>query len=219
MVDFTDRLAFLLFKTSEVQKQHAERLEQSRVALKDIRNFENELIPRRKQRETLALKIGSTKNAEEVTRMKSELQDLDQSNATFEASLEQLRRTKLHESFQLHFSAQREFAEKSAIIAGYGELLLRGMETDGFGDQYQGHEKTARVKGELGEALEAWSSSHPLIPSPELKHGGSSYLGRADTQCVPRVCCVAEADPLTCLHRAPQELWVDPRQRAFAAAR
>lgn len=183
MVDLTDRLAFLVYQSGEITKQHAERLNQSRQSLKDIRNFEDELVPRRKQRETLAAKLNSQKlNAIDAARIKSELEELEKDNATFESSLEALKRTKLHEAFALHFSAQREFGEKHAVIAGYGELLLRGFETDGFGADYKGHERTARVKGELGEALQAWSPTKPLVAAPELKEGGSSYLGRSDTQ-------------------------------------
>lgn len=182
MVDLTDRLAFLVYQSGEITKLHAERLNQSRQSLKDIRNFENELVPRRKQRETIAAKLASNKNANDAARLKSELEELEKENSTFESSLEALKRTKLHEAFALHFSAQRELGEKQAIIAGYGELLLRGFETDGFGADYKGHERTARVKGELGEALEAWSPTKPLVAAPELKKGGSSYLGRSDTQ-------------------------------------
>lgn len=36
LVDVTDRLGFLVFKTAELQEAHALRLEQSRQALKDI---------------------------------------------------------------------------------------------------------------------------------------------------------------------------------------
>lgn len=39
ITDVTDRLAFLVFKTSEIQEQHAKRVQQSRQALKDIVRF------------------------------------------------------------------------------------------------------------------------------------------------------------------------------------
>lgn len=146
-----------------------------------MRNQENALVPRRRAREALAAKLATDKKGNDTARMQAELDEMDRENATFEQSLDALRRTKLHEAFELHFSAQRELGEKQAIVAGYGALLLQGMETDGYGADYKGHEKTARVKGELGEALAAWSPSHPLIRAPELKQGGSSYLGRADT--------------------------------------
>lgn len=178
----TDRLAFLLYTTGELQKQHAVRLEQSRTSLKDIRNQENTLVPRRRAREQLAARLAADKKGNDTMRMESELETMDKELATFEASLDALRRTKLHEAFSLHFAAQQELGEKQAIIAGYGELLLKGMEGDGYGAEYKGQEKTARVKGELSEALAAWSPSQPRIPAPELKQGGSSYLGRADTQ-------------------------------------
>lgn len=114
--------------------------------------------------------------------MSADLQQLEREDSTFESSLEVLKRTKLHEAFTLHFAAQRELGEKLAVVGGYGELLLQGMETGGVGEQYDGQEKAAKIRAEVVETLNAWSK--PLIPTPELKLDGSSFLGRSETQCV-----------------------------------
>lgn len=113
--------------------------------------------------------------------MQSELDQLDQERETFEASLEALKRTKLHESFSILFAAQREFGEKQAILGAYGELLLQGMDSDGFAAAYKGHERTAAIKVKVNEALSAWSPSKPHIPTPTVELEGSSFLGRSDT--------------------------------------
>lgn len=212
LVDITDRLGFLLFKTAELQEAHALRLEQSRQALKDIvrapslwrtstsrltgspplqRNFENELVPKRQKRHSLAAKLEAFQKAHPtpdkgatsvMAKMSADLQQLEREDATFESSLEVLKRTKLHESFSVHFAAQRELGEKLALVGGYGELLLQGMETGGFGEKYDGQERAAKIRAEVVETLNAWSPAKPLIPTPELKLGGSSFLGRSETQ-------------------------------------
>lgn len=155
------------------------------------RNYENEMVPRRKQRDALAAKLSalqtgskhdSRANVENAARMQSDLDDANRELASFESSLEGLKRTKLNEAFSLWFASQRELGEKQAILASYGELLLAGQDSDGFGNDYKGHERTAQIKAQVGEKLQAWSSSSPLFPTPQLKNDGSSYLGRADTQ-------------------------------------
>lgn len=114
-------------------------------------------------------------------KFQAEVRQLDSDLAPLELTLETLRRTKLSESFQLQFEAQRELGEKLALLASYGQVLTRTLETDGFGDAYTGEEKTARVKAQLGEALESWSPATAYVPLPQVKEDGESYLGRADT--------------------------------------
>ncbi|GAA5832553.1 hypothetical protein JCM11251_001368 [Rhodosporidiobolus azoricus] len=187
IVDVCDRLAFLQFKTAELQLEAAGKLEGSRAVLKDIRNFENDLVPRRRNAASTAAKITSlqkeqkqtAKVQEQIGKLSAELAQLEAENATFEASFDTLKRTKLHEAFSLQFAAQKELAEKTAMVAGYGELLLQGMETDGVGEQYRGKDRTARVKAELEQALARWRPSAP----PTLQdRGGPDYLDRSDTR-------------------------------------
>ncbi|GAA5893531.1 hypothetical protein JCM5296_007482 [Sporobolomyces johnsonii] len=181
ITDVGDRAAFLIYKTSELEQEAAAKIEQSRAPLKDIRNFENDLATRRKNRTILAARIdglkGKKNNADQVQQLTAELAQVDQENATFESSFDTLKRTKLHETFSLQFAAQKELGEKIAIVAGYGELLLQGMETDGIGAEYKGQDRTARVKAELEEALLNWQPRAP----PRLSESGSS-LQRSDTR-------------------------------------
>lgn len=184
--DVSDRLAFLVFKTGELQKQSALACAQARSAMKDIRNFENELVPRRKARDSMSTKLtalqnSSKSNPENAAKLQAELDAANKALADSETQLEQLRRSKLQESWSLWFSAQRELGEKQAIVASYGELLLQGMDSHGYGEQYSGQEKSAQIKAEVSASLARYSPSAPLIPTPQLKSDGSSYLGRADT--------------------------------------
>ncbi|GAA5883718.1 hypothetical protein JCM3774_005793 [Rhodotorula dairenensis] len=193
IVDICDRLAYLAFKSGEVEQDAANKLESSRRLFKDIRNFENDLVPRRRNQHNLATRIATLqkevaaatskksdrKYEDQVAKLQAELQAVAAENATFETSFSVLKRTKLHEAFSLQFEAQKELGEKLALIAGYGELLLQGMETDGTGPDYSGKERTARVKVELEEALQQWSPR----PMPQINETGSSgLLDRSDTR-------------------------------------
>ncbi|GAA6010743.1 hypothetical protein JCM10207_005821 [Rhodosporidiobolus poonsookiae] len=185
LFDICDRIAFLEFKQSEFELDAAAKVEQARILLKDIRNFENDLVPRRRNASNVSTKIAALrkdnnkKNEEQIAKLSAELQQLEQENATFEASFDTLKRSKLHEAFSLKFSAQKELAEKSALVAGYGALLLQGMETDGVGADYKGENRTAQVKAELEAALQAWTPS----PTPKLsENAGSGFLSRSDSR-------------------------------------
>lgn len=112
IVDIGDRLAFLVFKRSELELEAAAKIEQSRSLLKDIvrflllpscpsdvlsvaaaqRNMENGLVPRRRNAVALANKIATLrkenkKNSEEqMNTLSAELSQLENENSTFEAS-------------------------------------------------------------------------------------------------------------------------------------
>ncbi|GAA5994280.1 hypothetical protein JCM11641_006395 [Rhodosporidiobolus odoratus] len=186
VVDICDRIAFIQFKTSELEAEAVAKLEESRAKLKDIRNFENDLVPRRRNAAAISVKIAalrkekpSTKTDDQLSKLTSELSQLEIENATFEASFDTLKRAKLHEAFALQFAAQKELGEKLAIVSGYGELLLQGMETDGIANDYRGQDRTARVKAELEDALNSWTAS----PAPKLKEpSGSGFLNRSDSR-------------------------------------
>ncbi|GAA5971052.1 hypothetical protein JCM8115_006131 [Rhodotorula mucilaginosa] len=195
VVDICDRLAYLAFKSGEVEQAAARKMEESRIVLKDIRNFENDLVPRRRNQHNIATRIATLqkevaaatskksdrKYEDQIVKLQAELQAVAAENLTFETSFSVLKRTKLHEAFSLQFEAQKELGEKLALIAGYGKLLLQGMETDGTGPDYSGKERTARVKAELEEALAKWTPS----PMPQLKahgDGSSALLDRSDTR-------------------------------------
>ncbi|GAA5948969.1 hypothetical protein JCM3765_003972 [Sporobolomyces pararoseus] len=184
IVDIFDRAAFLQYKMSEVEEKAAIRIEEARLLLKDIRNFENDLSIRRKNRATLAAKLQTLKekdtrgkNVDQIQSLQTELTQADSEISTFESSFAALKRQKLHESFSLQFAAQKELGEKLAIISSYGELLIQGMETDGIAEEYKGKQRTAQVKVDLEQALVDWKPS----PPPTLASSASS-LHHSDTR-------------------------------------
>ncbi|GAA5825471.1 hypothetical protein JCM3770_001844 [Rhodotorula araucariae] len=193
VVDTCDRLAWLAFKSSELEQDAAHKVEESRAVLKDIRNMENDLVPRRRNVKQLAARIAALekegaaskkadgKHGEQLAKLRAEHAQLEAETATFEASFAVLKRQKLHEAFTLQFAAQKELGEKLALVAGYGELLLQGMETKGAGDEYTGKDRSAQVKVELEEALASWTPS----PGPKLgeqSQDSASLFTRSDTR-------------------------------------
>ncbi|BGP41147.1 lipid-binding protein [Rhodotorula kratochvilovae] len=193
VVDMCDRLAWLAFKSSELEQDAARKVEESRAVLKDIRNMENDLVPRRRNEKQLAARIATlekeaaaskkadNKHSEQLAKLRAEHAQLEAENATFEASFAVLKRQKLHEAFALQFAAQKELGEKLALVAGYGELLLQGMETQGVGNEYTGKDRSAQVKVELEEALARWTPS----AAPKLQEqakDSASLLSRSDTR-------------------------------------
>ncbi|SGZ26407.1 BQ5605_C024g09908 [Microbotryum silenes-dioicae] len=187
VVDISDRLAYVLLASSELNAAHALRVEQARIPLKELRNHQNnEIVPKRREQENLQRRLAaikdktSARSTEEAARLQADLYAVELELHSKELEAERLKRTQLHATFGLLFEAQKELGEKQAMIAGYGALLLREFES-GFGPHYQGQERTAQIKGELGEALKAWSPDRPLIPLPTLSSGGSRWLGRQET--------------------------------------
>ncbi|SCV70510.1 BQ2448_1904 [Microbotryum intermedium] len=187
VVDISDRLAYLLLASSELHAAHATKVEQARIPLKVLRNHQNnEIVPKRREQESLQRRLDaikdktSAKSSDEAARLQAELYAVELELHSKELEAERLKRKQLNETFGLMFEAQKELGEKQAMIAGYGALFLREFES-GFGAHYQGQERTAQIKGELGEALKAWTPDRPLIPLPTLSSGGSRWLGRQET--------------------------------------
>ncbi|GJN90090.1 hypothetical protein Rhopal_003088-T1 [Rhodotorula paludigena] len=187
--DTCDRLAWTVYCMAELDQEAAKKVEESRVILKDIRNFENDLVPRRRNQQSLATKItalekeigaskkgADVKQSDQLSKLRGELSQLEAENATFEQSFETLKRQKLHEAFSAQFRAQRELGEKMALVAGYGDVLLQGMESEGVGADYRGKDRTAQVKVELESALKNWVPG----PTPRLQQQGG--LDRSDTR-------------------------------------
>lgn len=148
-------------------------------------------MPRRRNQQSLATKItalekeiaaskkgADVKQSDQLSKLRGELSQLEAENATFEQSFETLKRQKLHEAFSAQFRAHRELGEKMALVAGYGDVLLQGMESEGVGAEYRSKDRTAQVKVELESALKNWTPG----PTPRLQQQGG--LDRSDTRYV-----------------------------------
>lgn len=191
-VDF--RMAYLQYVTGELHASHAKAVEQSRVLLKDVRNLETDLLPRRRHRATLAARLQALEASPKpkdrdpatLTALHAELEELEQDLATFEASLAAVRRAKLAESARVRYAAQRELGEKLAIVGRWGELLVDALDgVEGAGEEYRygGRERTAEVRAGVAEAIGGWSAERAYVPRPVLDRVASSGgLSRHDTR-------------------------------------
>lgn len=166
---------------------YAQELEKSRSYLKDVRNFETNLQPQRKQRDSLEKEIdriyssSKTKNEDQsnakVASLKKELDALtapESSLTQAELSALRLRRQKLVEAYTAQFDALQELGEKLAIIAGHGKVLLEGWDVSasaGTTDYVDGG-RTAGVRTSVESALSSWTPAKAHIPKPQIASEG-----------------------------------------------
>ncbi|BGO92452.1 hypothetical protein NBRC10512_000277 [Rhodotorula toruloides] len=193
-----DRAAWCVWKAGECEKECAERIEQARVVLKDIRNFENDLVPRRRAHSALTSKLASTskelsslspssspstrqKLTDSASILESDLATLTAENREYEQSLALLKREKLSQSLVGQFEAMRELGEKLAMVGKWGEALAREMGRE----EEQGMEEiAARVKAGLEEELRRWTKGEvPVLGAgASAKDDTASLLSRSDTK-------------------------------------
>lgn len=122
----------LLCKQTELENQYAERYILYRRAIKSLRDREKELASAREKKQSLQDRIDRLKKSNPKSRklqeLVHELEHLeldDQGNETAE-----FKRFILKESFYLRFNALQEYAEKMAIIAGYGKFITDLLDAD-----------------------------------------------------------------------------------------
>ncbi|KAH9821864.1 Eisosome component PIL1-domain-containing protein [Melampsora americana] len=174
LVDVGDRLAFLIYKTGDLFLDYSKMMEKSRIELKEIRNFENELTKARDRKKFLENQIQKykqdVKNKSEIKeRMKILNQELiltDQELCKLESSLSELKRIKLKSTYSIQFKAMRELGEKFSILAGFGDLLLNEIQEIKLDSVYDGQERTAWIRGTVAESLVTYRA--PLIELPKL---------------------------------------------------
>jgi hypothetical protein len=112
-VDISDRLAFLIYQTGQLELDYSKKSDGLRTCLKDIRTFEEELIPRRKKRESVRQQIqkiegfqpekGSSaakRYSGQVAALKAQLAELEIRDEVYESSAASLKRQKLVDGFK-----------------------------------------------------------------------------------------------------------------------
>ncbi|EGG08402.1 uncharacterized protein MELLADRAFT_116032 [Melampsora larici-populina 98AG31] len=175
LVDVGDRLAFLIYKTGDLFLDYSKMIEKSRIELKEVRNFENELTKSRDRKKSLENQINKYKQdvkpkpevQERIKVLNQELSATDQELSKLEKSLSEIKRIKLKSTYSIQFKAMRELGEKFSILGGYGDLLLNEIqETTNTDSTYDGQERTAWIRGAVAESLVTYRA--PLIELPKL---------------------------------------------------
>ncbi|BGO97431.1 hypothetical protein RTBOTA2_004628 [Rhodotorula toruloides] len=193
-----DRAAWCVWKAGECEKECAERIEAARVLLKDIRNFENDLVPRRRAHSALTSKLASTskelsslspssspstrqKLSDSASKLESDLATLTAENREYEQSLAILKREKLSASLGAQFEALRELGEKLAMAGKWGEALAREM---GRSEEGGMEEVAVRVKAGLEQELRGWTKGEvPALNGGNVARDEAvSLLSRSDTR-------------------------------------
>ncbi|AEO53867.1 hypothetical protein MYCTH_2313564 [Thermothelomyces thermophilus ATCC 42464] len=127
--DISDKIGVLLSELGEQEEAYAARLDESRAALKVVRDTERSVQPSRDGKHRVAdeihrLKAREPQSARLVT-LEQELVRAEAENLVAEAQLGNVTRQKLKEAYTLDFLATIERAEKQAILARHGLRLLQ----------------------------------------------------------------------------------------------
>ncbi|GAN01336.1 hypothetical protein MAM1_0006d00769 [Mucor ambiguus] len=119
-------LALLLDKQVELEKQYTERYKLYRRAIKSMREKEVELADLREKKQSIQDRINhlskSNSNSKKIPELQKELEQLQTSAKETEAH--EYKRFIMREAFYLRFNALQEYAEKTAIVAGYGKYIV-----------------------------------------------------------------------------------------------
>ncbi|KAL7335252.1 lipid-binding protein [Mucor circinelloides] len=124
--DVGSTLALLLDKQVELEKQYTERYKLYRRAIKSMREKEVELADLREKKQSIQERINhlskSNSNSKKIPELQKELDQLQTSSK--EAEAHEYKRFIMKEAFYLRFNALQEYAEKTAIVAGYGKYIV-----------------------------------------------------------------------------------------------
>lgn len=124
--DIGSTLALLLDKQVELEKQYTERYKLYRRAIKSMREKEVELADLREKKQSIQDRIShlskSNSNSKKIPELQKELEQLQTS--TKETEAHEYKRFIMKEAFYLRFNALQEYAEKTAIVAGYGKYIV-----------------------------------------------------------------------------------------------
>ncbi|KAL9541453.1 hypothetical protein MBANPS3_009115 [Mucor bainieri] len=119
-------LALLLDKQVELEKQYTERYKLYRRAIKSMREKEVELADVREKKQSIQDRINhlskSNSSSKKIPELQKELEQLHTS--TKETEAHEYKRFIMKEAFYLRFNALQEYAEKTAIVAGYGKYIV-----------------------------------------------------------------------------------------------
>lgn len=119
-------ISTLLDKQVELEKQYTERYKLYRRAIKSMREKEVELADLREKKQAIQERIQhlskSNSSSKKIPELEKELALLNTSSRENEAH--EYKRFIMKEAFYLRFNALQEYAEKTAIVAGYGKYIV-----------------------------------------------------------------------------------------------
>ncbi|KAI1320364.1 hypothetical protein EDD11_001165 [Mortierella claussenii] len=165
LADVSQRMSQLMEEVGLIQQAYSLRHTAYRKAIKSIKTQEMTLDENRKKKHDLTSQIAKHQKSSKENPIKMmELQNaLDRVTAELlgqELELMQFKRVTVKEAFDAKFDAMLEYAEKMALIAGYGRAITFVIDTDTqVADRmriYNGNEYTAAAVSQVKSAVTAW---------------------------------------------------------------
>ncbi|CAO3589284.1 unnamed protein product [Absidia cylindrospora] len=186
--DIGDKLVKLLEKQTEIEQQYAAKHQQYRHAIKSIRDREDRLSDIREKKRTLSSRITNLTNSSpkspKLRELQKELNSLDRDTHDIELEMGDFKRFALKEAFYLRFNAMNEYAEKTAIIAGFGKYIVDLLDiaptpaTEPTRRPYEKGIDAAMIFADAMNALENWQPDEgdvrPTIASNTNKYQGTT---------------------------------------------
>ena len=123
MIAVTDRLAWLSYVHGSLSSTVAEKINNSRLTFKHLRDAENALLPRRNIRIGMQNQIAKLEHdqrrdqQQRLAELKVQLQRNEEEDATAEKDIEILKRKAIRESEQAKWEAQRAKGKGGAATA------------------------------------------------------------------------------------------------------
>lgn len=206
--DVTDKLGVLLYELGELEDQFIDKYDLYRITLKSIRDIESSVQPSRNRKQKITDEIAHLKykdpQSPKIPVLEQELVRAEAESLVAEAQLSNITREKLKAAYLYQCDSLREFAEKEALIAGYGKALLELLDdapvTPGeTRTAYDGYEASKQIIMDCENALATWTLDNSYVKQPTLSLSHDEVYAAADQQeeAVPADAETADAVPET----------------------
>ncbi|KAG2178851.1 hypothetical protein INT43_001697 [Umbelopsis isabellina] len=167
--DIGAKLSKLLNKQTEIEQEFAAKYQKYRHALKSIRERENSMTEVREKKKALQARIAalekSSPKSSKLKEFQHELTSLDNDTRNREADIADFKRFALREAFYLRFNAMAEYAEKSALLAGFGKYIVDLIDIEPTDAQqgrkpYASGTESAMILADTLNAVNNWKPSN-----------------------------------------------------------
>ncbi|KAK0233183.1 Eisosome component PIL1-domain-containing protein [Armillaria fumosa] len=184
--DVTDRLAYLNFVQGSLASSIAVKLDAARAPLKQLRDAEVALTPRRNIRAGLRnqlarLEHDNAKGMEKkIGELKEQIKKAEADDQPQEREVELLKRKGIRESEQAKWDAIREYGEKLILLSQAANPVIAALPAlpPTESSPYKGAQATGAARASLQRALDNYKTGHINLP-PQV---AGSDLSRSDTQ-------------------------------------
>ncbi|KAJ7110148.1 Eisosome component PIL1-domain-containing protein [Mycena epipterygia] len=184
--DVTDRLAYLNFVHGSLASSLAVKLDGARAPLKNLRDAEAALTPRRNVRAGLQLQLTRIEHDQpkgmekRVAELKEQLRKATLEDQPQETEVNLLKRQGIRESEQHKWEAIREYGEKLVLLSQAATPIIAALPTfpPTPSSPYAGGQATGAARASLQRALDNYKTGHINLP-PQT---AGSDLSRSDTR-------------------------------------